>query len=218
MRLCIDSKVDRNSLCDDIFQYIILDAEFEVRNVVDIYNADIQVISLCEFIKLKGKIGVLKRPIVFCVLQPNDDWFYLQWTSRTSKEKLIDNGEICYTDGSAFTKQAGAAACFKNTPPRVISETLKYSGKKRTNQQAEMVAIALAFENATSKTIQIVSDSRYGICVLSGLYVAKANMDIYIRAMKAKTLNVIHYCHVYAHNGNEYNEMADRTAKQAAKK
>lgn len=199
-------------------------------NKVDIETANFQVLGKKSSLKCKGQIGTLKRSIIIA-FQKEDQWQFVQWTEKTgpnSKEIQLKSSVLsCYTDGSCFSsKECGSAVYFPSIKTGVYSSVVPTAEYPTgTNNRAELTALVLAvnfytkFKPKSARGLQIIVDSRYGLGVMSGLYGSKTNGDLIKKFNTvSRTIESVHWCHVYAHTGkNENNDKVDRYAKLAAK-
>ena len=136
-----------------------------------------------------------------------------------------------YTDGSCLGNESklvegkgGYASVFiKDDSYWVISR----SEANTTNNRMEISSVILALENVTDKSqqIQIYSDSNY---VVKGCnewrmswesknFKKVLNSDLWKRLfLELDNLSNYKISHIYGHNGNRFNEICDKYAKQAA--
>lgn len=89
-----------------------------------------------------------------------------------------------------------------------------------TNNIAELSAIGLglkyAFDYSSESDVIIYSDSNLCINVLSGLWKAKKNIDLILEVKELmQRHNSVTFVKVKAHDGDQYNELADALASQA---
>ena len=136
-----------------------------------------------------------------------------------------------YTDGSCLGNESkeiegkGGYSCVfvKSDEYWVISK----SESNTTNNRMEIKSVILALENLSNKSqqIQIYSDSNY---VVQGCnswrigwekrnYKQVKNYDLW-KQLFSELDKVQDYkiTHIYGHNGNKFNEICDKYAKQAA--
>lgn len=89
----------------------------------------------------------------------------------------------------------------------------------QTNNVAELTAIQLGLEalTDTDKPIKIYSDSKYSIGVLSLGWKVNKNVEL-VNAIKAimGTFDSVEFVWVKGHNGDKWNEEADRLANIGA--
>jgi ribonuclease HI len=86
--------------------------------------------------------------------------------------------------------------------------------EKTTNNIMEMTAVIMALKDfSTTKAFHIYTDSTYVLNCAQGLWQRKKNVELwkeYDRQAKNKT---IRFTWVKAHNGDHYNELVDKLAK-----
>ena len=120
-----------------------------------------------------------------------------------------------YTDGSCKPNPGpGGWACIALHPDAIY----KISGgeKNTTNNRMELIAIIEAVDyHAEHKELKIFSDSRLTINCAKGLWKRKKNLDLWKEFdIVSKGKNII-FEWVKAHNGDHYNEMVDKLAKDS---
>lgn len=148
---------------------------------------------------------------------------------------LVDDVIVMYTDGSCKNKKGGWGLVVINSQRQALEFNGPVPIDECTNQIAELYAIYRALkygtENFDVNSIKFVirTDSMYSIgcftkwinnwlkndwITAEGTPVENKNIIEYIYNI-VKTVNVS-FEHVKAHNGNTYNEIADRLAKNGA--
>ena len=126
-----------------------------------------------------------------------------------------------YTDGSSLGNPgpSGWGVIILEEDENEISEIILCGNEtKSTNNRMELQAVIESIDFVTEKEIKIYTDSKYVINCAKGLWKIKKNIDlwdIYITVSKNKN---IEYVWVKGHNGNKYNEMVDKIAKEEANK
>jgi ribonuclease HI len=124
-----------------------------------------------------------------------------------------------YTDGSCKPTNPGLAGSsfIVVEDEKLLAAEGKYIGTN-TNNVAELSAVKFALDylkdkKLESETIMVHSDSQYVIGSLSKNWKAKANIEL-IQQIKdsLKEFPNLKFEWVKAHNGDEYNEMADELA------
>jgi len=133
-----------------------------------------------------------------------------------------------YTDGSCVDKKGGFGVVMLSTGTMTPLKG-KVPQYPTTNQVAELYAIYVTLYNLTNttKNIVIYTDSKYSIGCLTqwngnwrrnGWINSKgepvANKELIQAILKLMTKDNITFHHVKAHNGDYYNEMADRLANE----
>ena len=90
------------------------------------------------------------------------------------------------------------------------------SDPETTNNRMEMTAIIEAIESFNRHAeVTIISDSKYAIQVLSGMWKARQNRDLLARWLRSSDGFKITWRHVPGHSGYPVNELCDRLAKEA---
>lgn len=126
---------------------------------------------------------------------------------------------ICYTDGSCdnmSSAKAGGAAYIVIKNEKV--ERMKSHGQlNTTNNRMELLAIISAINACPfGAYVDIYTDSKYCITVLSKPYKPKLNADLYELYKKCSAhVAGVRFHRVKGHNGDKYNEMADNLAYEA---
>jgi len=86
-----------------------------------------------------------------------------------------------------------------------------------TNQQAEIAAAELGLASLReSCRVHLMSDSRYVVETMNGNFKRKTNHDWWEKLDKAAARHKITWEWVKGHNGNEIQEVADKTARKLA--
>ena len=93
------------------------------------------------------------------------------------------------------------------------SEGFSWPLGRGTNQRAELHALIRALELASDGD-EIFSDSRYALGLAQG-WRARVNRDLAAELRRAMSEKRVFLRWVKGHNGNEYQEMADRLAGEA---
>jgi len=126
-----------------------------------------------------------------------------------------------YTDGSSLGNPgpSGWGALILEEDEYEISEIiLSGSEKKSTNNRMELNAVIESIKFVTEKEIKIYSDSKYVINCAKGLWKIKKNLDLWEIYKKVSKDKNIEYVWVKGHNGNKYNEIVDKIAREEANK
>ena len=128
---------------------------------------------------------------------------------------------IAYTDGGyTIQKNTGASACIILSADRTI-ELYRWSKalQNSTNNRQELGAIIhVVMAVPEGSCVEIHSDSRYSIGVLSGTMKAKINTDlieIYRRTIRERNVTV-KFVWVRGHSGEAMNEEVDNLCTEAA--
>lgn len=133
-----------------------------------------------------------------------------------------------YTDGSCIKGNGGWCAILVNKSKQVVNAI--YGNKKETtNNQMELLAVIKGLKTLkTPHTVYIVSDSKYIVDSINNWlqrWVANGflrkrkqikNVNYWKQYIEASHIHRIKGVWVKAHNGNKYNEYADRYAVNAA--
>jgi len=139
---------------------------------------------------------------------------------------LTNNEVIIYTDGSCMEKRGGYAYLIIDG-----KQITKHNGRVPynpcTNQIAELYAIRQCLAETTYQSILIMSDSSYSIKCLTEWHITwrmngwvnskkepVANQDLIKEILELMKDRNIKFQHVYAHQGNIWNEQVDILAKQ----
>lgn len=126
-----------------------------------------------------------------------------------------------YTDGSSLGNPgpSGWGAIILEEDENIISEIILCGReKKSTNNRMELQAVIESIDFVNEKYIKIYTDSKYVINCAKGIWKIKKNIDLWDKYKKVSKHKKIEYVWVKGHNGNEYNEIVDRIAKEQANK
>lgn len=90
-----------------------------------------------------------------------------------------------------------------------------------TNNRAELMGVITALERETREDLTIMTDSLVTLRCASGLYRRHANLDLWERFDQALDIRKrrglqTNFRHVKGHNGDRFNNMADRLASEHA--
>ena len=124
-----------------------------------------------------------------------------------------------FTDGACSCNgmkgsRGSWAAVFPDHPELDCSGLLE--GSEQTNNRAEFTAAIKALE-ATPDDLEILTDSNLLVNVATGLWKAKANMDLVARLKALMTGRVVTWTHVRAHTkATDYNSKWNREADKRA--
>lgn len=113
-----------------------------------------------------------------------------------------------YTDGSCSVNPNGVGSwAYVVVDKKKVLRTSKGYEKSTTNNRMELLAI---LECAKNEDVSIIySDSLYSVNCGSGIYKAKANLDLVLPLREIVLNKNISLCWIKGHNGDEFNEMAD---------
>ena len=109
-----------------------------------------------------------------------------------------------YTDGG-FRNGRGSWAFVTEESTEKFGEVLE---DKVTNNVSELTAIRRVLEEY-SGDLEIVTDSKYSIGVLTKRYKATTNLDLINKIIKLMSGRTVVLSHVKAHCGNQRNERCD---------
>lgn len=132
---------------------------------------------------------------------------------------------VIYTDGACSGNPGpmGIGAVLLCPPFKKIKKICQPIGHG-TNNIAELQAISLALSALNSHQrkdceVTIRSDSQYAIGMLSKGWKIKANVTLVLAVLELMTqFNSVTFEKVKAHNGDKYNEWADKLAQIAVEK
>ncbi len=125
---------------------------------------------------------------------------------------------ILYTDGSCMPNPGLGGFGFIFIDPKTSKEWCVNGGEvNTTNNRMEMTAVieGLKFLKEYSN-FKIYSDSTYVINCASGKWKRTKNIDLWEQYIVVSKNKDIEWEWVKAHNGNKYNEMVDKLAKQGS--
>lgn len=145
------------------------------------------------------------------------------------QEKKASDGRIqLYTDGSFKKGRAGWGVVAVKEDGTFVGYHGPVPLEKHTNNTGELYAIIVALENSQGK-IEIFSDSQYSIRSvtewihgwrLNGWKTSKGqpvkNQELIMKIDQLLQGRDVKFAHVKAHNGNVFNEEADRLANLGA--
>ena len=123
-----------------------------------------------------------------------------------------------YTDGSCLKNPGGkggwAFVLLEN------DEEIYVSGgeSSTTNNRMELVAVIEALKFVKNNNYNIFSDSKLTINCAQNIWKRKANLDLWQEYDSVSKNKKIIWYWVRSHNGNKYNELVDKLAKEEAKK
>lgn len=134
---------------------------------------------------------------------------------KASPKVLIYADGSCLKNGSEFA-QAGAGVVLMTEDRRRIKLKASYLGAL-TNQKAEILACAVALESLKQPCeVQIYSDSKYVVETMLGTNRMKSNREFWERLVNACLTHKIEWNWIRGHNGDAFQETADRLSRAAA--
>lgn len=165
-----------------------------------------------EAIEFMGEINVYSNDLSNSekVLEPK----VTRNTKTISPSQTLSSlGTFVFTDGSCINSFGGYGIVIIENGKCMCKISGSVPFEKATNNIAELYAIKIALIN-TEGDITIYTDSQYSIGVITGSMKASKNLEL-IRDIK-KLINgrQINFLHVFGHNGDEYNELADKLADE----
>ena len=128
---------------------------------------------------------------------------------------------LIYADGSGLrngseSAQAGAGVVVMTEDRRRIKLKASYLGAL-TNQKAEILACAVGLESLKQACeVKIYSDSKYVVETMLGTNRMKSNREFWERLVNACLTHKIEWNWIRGHNGNAFQETADRLSRAAA--
>lgn len=123
-----------------------------------------------------------------------------------------------YTDGSSLGNpgpSGWASIILEDDETEII---LSGNDKYSTNNRMELLAIIKGIEFVCENNIIIYSDSKLSINCSKRIWKRKKNLDLWKLYDKVSQNKDIKFIWVKGHNGDKYNVMADKIAKEEAKK
>jgi ribonuclease HI len=125
-----------------------------------------------------------------------------------------------YTDGSCLkpSKKSSGPSGWAFCVIENNEEWLMNGGEpSSTNNRMEMMAIIEALQFVSGHHYKIYTDSKLVMNCAQGKWKRKANLDLWKEYDKASKKKKLEWIWVKGHNGNKYNEIVDKLAKEAAK-
>lgn len=122
-----------------------------------------------------------------------------------------------YTDGSCLKNPGGPSGWSFCLIEDGEEWCVSGGNPSSTNNRMELQAIIEGLKFAQNKEYTIYTDSQLTMKCAKGIWKRKGNLDLwkeYDKVSKNKRLN---YVYVKAHNGDEYNELVDKMARNEAK-
>lgn len=139
----------------------------------------------------------------------------LSISEKSSPQVLIYADGSCLKNGSEDA-QAGAGVVLVSCDHRRIKLKAVFLGAL-TNQKAEILACAVALESLKRACrVRIYSDSKYVVETMLGRNRMKTNLEYWNRLINACLTHEIEWNWIRGHNGNAFQETADRLSRAAA--
>lgn len=126
-----------------------------------------------------------------------------------------------YTDGSCAGGRgpggwSAILLAFDKAGQVVREKRLAGSAPDTTNNRMEMIAVIEGLRALTQPaSVTVMSDSQYVLNCARGCYRRKKNVDLWEVLDKLAKPHLINWQHIHGHNGNHYNELADKLAVRA---
>lgn len=121
-----------------------------------------------------------------------------------------------YTDGACLKNPGGIGGYGATLLTDPVTNLSGHIPAPTTNNRAELMAVIVAMFHAQTlgyKNLLIYSDSRYVVDSLTYGYKRNVNQDLWdLSDLAISTLERVKFQWVKGHNGNEYNELADKLA------
>lgn len=121
-----------------------------------------------------------------------------------------------YTDGSCLKNPGGASGWSFCVLERDKTWLISGGEASSTNNRMELTAVIEALEWVTGGKYTIYTDSLLTLNCAQGIWRRKANLDLWQRYDQASLGKSLQWCWVKAHNGDTYNGLVDRAAKNEA--
>ena len=134
---------------------------------------------------------------------------------------------MVYTDGSSSNNIGGYGIVQVNDNQLIKSYSGRCPGEKVTNNMAELYAVWQALKIYQNSDVTIYTDSKYVIgCLTEWVYKwlsngwqtfngqSVANRQLIEEILILQKDRLVTYNHVKAHQGNQFNELADQLANQ----
>ena len=122
-----------------------------------------------------------------------------------------------YTDGSCLVNPGGAGGWAFVLLEDGEQWSVMGSEPSTTNNRMELQAVIEALDFAQGDEYVLYTDSDMTLKCANGIWKRKANMDLWAEYDRVLRGRKIHWQWVKAHNGNKYNELVDKLAREEAK-
>ena len=125
---------------------------------------------------------------------------------------------ICYTDGSCIKNKYGGWAFYIKDNDTLFSGNEIDTTNNRMELQAVIELLQTLIEDFNCNNCTIYTDSKLTLNCAQGLYKRNKNLDLWELFDSLIDKINVNWIWVKAHNGNEFNELVDKTAYNEAKK
>lgn len=122
-----------------------------------------------------------------------------------------------YTDGSCLENPGGASGWAFGIIENNEEWFMSGGEKSSTNNRMELLAVIEALDFVQENEYNIYTDSNLTLKCAKNEWKRKSNLDLWIQFDKVSNGKKLNWFWVKAHNGNRYNEIVDKMAKNEAK-
>lgn len=122
-----------------------------------------------------------------------------------------------YTDGSCLENPGGASGWAFGVLENEEEWFMSGGEESSTNNRMELLAIIEALDFVQGIEYNIYTDSNLTLKCAKKEWKRKSNLDLWSIFDKVSNGKILNWIWVKAHNGNVYNEIVDKMAKNEAK-
>lgn len=122
-----------------------------------------------------------------------------------------------YTDGSCLENPGGASGWAFGVLENEEEWFMSGGEESSTNNRMELLAIIEALDFVQGNEYNIYTDSNLTLKCAKKEWKRKSNLDLWNIFDKVSNGKILNWIWVKAHNGNVYNEIVDKMAKNEAK-
>jgi len=122
-----------------------------------------------------------------------------------------------YTDGSCLENPGGASGWAFGIIENNEEWFMSGGEKSSTNNRMELLAVIEALDFVQGNEYNIYTDSNLTLKCAKKEWKRKSNIDLWTLFDKVSSGKKLNWFWVKAHNGNRYNEIVDKMAKNEAK-
>jgi ribonuclease HI len=122
-----------------------------------------------------------------------------------------------YTDGSCLENPGGASGWAFGVLENEEEWFMSGGEESSTNNRMELLAIIEALDFVQGNEYNIYTDSNLTLKCAKKEWKRKSNLDLWSIFDKVSNGKILNWIWVKAHNGNVYNEIVDKMAKNEAK-